>query len=110
MKDSRRALSAVSLPNGVYALGGYDGEKYLSSVEKYDNETNQWVQVSSMLQKRCTLSSVSSNDCRYIYAIGGFNGSALETVERYDVIIGKWEQIKNMNSKRFMHASVLIRE
>mmetsp|Transcript_33008 Transcript_33008/g.29261 ORF Transcript_33008/g.29261 Transcript_33008/m.29261 type:complete len:121 (+) Transcript_33008:312-674(+) len=110
MKDSRRALSAVSLPNGVYALGGYDGEKYLNSVEKYDNETDQWVQVNSMNQKRCTLSSVSSNDCRYIYAIGGFNGSALEKVERYDVVEDKWEQIKSMNSSRFMHASVLIRQ
>lgn len=110
MSDQRRALTAVSLPNGVYAIGGYDGEKYLNSVERYDQETNLWLPVKPMKQKRCTLSSVSSNDCRYIYAIGGFNGHPLETVERFDVQDGEWELIKSMNSKRFMHASVLIKQ
>lgn len=110
MSHPRRALSAVSLPNGVYAIGGYDGESYLSSVERYDQESDQWIQVQPMNNKRCTLSSVSSNDLRYIYAIGGFNGSALGSVERYDVIENKWELRPNMNSKRFMHASVLIRQ
>lgn len=109
MGDPRRALSAVSLPNGVYAIGGYDGEKYLNSVERYDQDSDEWVKVKPMNTKRWTLSSVSSNDWRYIYAIGGFNGSALETVERYDVVFDKWENIKSMNSKRFMHASVIIR-
>lgn len=62
MSDQRRALSAVSLPNGVYAIGGYDGEKYLSSVERYDQEKDEWIPIKSMNQKRCTLSSVSSKD------------------------------------------------
>ena len=30
----RRALSAVTLPDGIYAIGGFDGQTYLSSVEK----------------------------------------------------------------------------
>jgi len=36
MKESRRALAAVALPDGIYAIGGYDGRQYLSSVEKFD--------------------------------------------------------------------------
>ncbi len=32
----RRALSAVTLADGIYAVGGFDGQNYLSSVEKYD--------------------------------------------------------------------------
>lgn len=59
---SRRALSAVTLPDGIYAIGGFDGENYLSSVEKYDDSTNEWVFVSSMNYPRCTLSAVSSGD------------------------------------------------
>lgn len=31
----RRALSAVAFPDGIYVVGGFDGENYLSSVEKY---------------------------------------------------------------------------
>lgn len=30
----RRALSAVTLPDGIYVMGGFDGFNYLSSVEK----------------------------------------------------------------------------
>lgn len=35
MTEARRALAAVALPDGIYAIGGYDGKQYLSSVEKY---------------------------------------------------------------------------
>lgn len=31
---ARRALSAVTLPDGIYAMGGFDGFNYLGSVEK----------------------------------------------------------------------------
>lgn len=31
---ARRALSAVTLPDGIYVMGGFDGFNYLSSVEK----------------------------------------------------------------------------
>lgn len=52
MSNQRRALSAVSLPNGVYAIGGFDGEKYLNSVERYDQDSDQWISVAPMKQKR----------------------------------------------------------
>lgn len=35
MNEARRALAAVALPDGIYAIGGYNGKEYLSSVEKY---------------------------------------------------------------------------
>jgi influenza virus NS1A-binding protein len=34
MNEARRALAAVALPDGIYAIGGYDGKSYLASVEK----------------------------------------------------------------------------
>jgi len=36
MKEARRALAAVVLPDGIYAIGGYDGRQYLATVEKFD--------------------------------------------------------------------------
>lgn len=36
MKEARRALAAVALPDGIYAIGGYDGRQYLATVEKFD--------------------------------------------------------------------------
>lgn len=34
MNECRRALAAVTLPDGIYAIGGYNGKKYLDSVER----------------------------------------------------------------------------
>lgn len=34
MNEARRALASVALPDGIYAIGGYDGKQYLNSVEK----------------------------------------------------------------------------
>jgi len=41
MSVQRRALAAVTLPDGIYAIGGYDGQKYLDSVEKFDIRMNK---------------------------------------------------------------------
>ena len=79
----RRALAAVTLPDGIYAIGGFDGENYLSTVERYDDSLNEWVFVSSMNYPRCTLSAVSTGDCHHIYAFGGFDNGPLNSVERY---------------------------
>lgn len=32
MNEGKRALSAVSLPDGIYVLGGYNGKEYLNEV------------------------------------------------------------------------------
>jgi len=82
LNTARRALAAVTLPDGIYAIGGFDGESYLSTVEKYEESTNEWVFVSSMNYPRCTLSAVTSNDFRNIYVLGGFDNGPLKTVER----------------------------
>lgn len=59
---------------------------------------------------RCTHSSVSSSDCRFIYVMGGFDTQAIDSVERYDVIQNTWEILPSLKTKRFMHASALIKE
>ena len=42
MKEPRRALTAVALPDGIYAIGGYNGKEYVNTVEKYDFFANEW--------------------------------------------------------------------
>lgn len=56
----RRALSAVALPDGIYAVGGFDGSQYLNSVERYDD--GRWVLIESMRHPRCTLSALPTPD------------------------------------------------
>lgn len=63
MCDARRALGVVPMPDGIYAIGGYDGQKYLNSMEKYCLITKRWIRMKPMNTARCTLSAVASADC-----------------------------------------------
>jgi hypothetical protein len=38
MAIGRRALASVSLPDGVYAIGGFSGISYLRDVERYEDQ------------------------------------------------------------------------
>jgi hypothetical protein len=108
MNVPRRALAAVSLPDGVYAIGGYNGSKYLASMERYDESQNKWIMCSEMNSPRWTLSAVSSNDWQYIYTIGGFDGSYMDVVERYDHVHDTWDYVTPMMTPRFMHSSCIV--
>jgi len=50
----------VALPDGIYAIGGFDGTQYLNSVEKY--EDGRWTLIQSLNHPRCTLSALSTPD------------------------------------------------
>jgi len=93
MPEGRRALSAVSLPDGIYVLGGYNGCEYLSSVERLDMHSLTWQSMRSMNSARGTFAALADPGCAHIYAIGGFNGSPLDHVERYDVMHNSWEYL-----------------
>jgi hypothetical protein len=108
MNTQRRALVAVALSSSIIAIGGYDGSKYLNSVERYDLASGQWSFLRPMHQSRCALSAVLSPDQKYIYAIGGFNGTALGEVERYAVAEDEWVRVTDLPMKRFMHVAVLL--
>ncbi len=58
----------AGLDQYVYAIGGYDSTYQLSSVERYDIETNQWECIVSMNQPRSALSIAVTNS--KIYALG----------------------------------------
>lgn len=110
MNVPRRAMSAVTLPDGIYVIGGYDGNKYLKSMEKFEVRMGKWISLANMKYARCTLSAVASPDCQYIYSIGGFNGTALNVVERYSVVEDTWTEVRPMMEPRFMHASAVFTE
>lgn len=48
-----RSRVGVAVVNGLlYAIGGYDGQLRLSTVEVYNPETDTWTRVGSMNSKR----------------------------------------------------------
>ena len=81
MNIARRALATVTLADGIYAIGGYDGTNYLNTVERYDEDQDQWIIVSPLNFPRCTLAAVATPDLQAVYVFGGFDGGPLSTVE-----------------------------
>lgn len=49
MSISRDAVGVCLLGDRLYAVGGYDGQVYLNTVEAYDPQTNEWTQVRTQL-------------------------------------------------------------
>ena len=52
MKRKRRYVSAVTLNNRLYAIGGYDSSSRLNTVECFDHLSSQWTVMTPMLQRR----------------------------------------------------------
>lgn len=73
MLVERRAMSAITLLDGVYVIGGFDGDKYLNSVERFDERTGNWEFVEPMNEARCTFAVIASQDLQSVYVFGGFN-------------------------------------
>lgn len=110
MQIPRRALSAVTLADGIYAIGGFDGQNYLRSVEKYDEYSNTWTMVADMREARCTHSAVAIFETQEILVFGGFDISPLASVEKYSVVSGRWEIVAEMPTPRFMHGCLYVKE
>ena len=48
MNETRSRVALVANMGHLYAIGGYDGMKNLSSVERYDPAADEWSQVAQM--------------------------------------------------------------
>lgn len=52
MCHPRDAVGVAVLGDKVYAVGGYDGQHYLKSVESYDPSSNDWTEIASLCTGR----------------------------------------------------------
>lgn len=59
-------MSVVELNGFIYALGGFNGEIRLNSVERYDPLTNQWTLIESMNYVRSDAHACVANNKIYI--------------------------------------------
>lgn len=81
MKVSSRLLSGDALLGACLLVGGWCSGDAISSVERYDPQTNEWRMVASMSKRRCGVGVSVLDDL--LYAVGGHDGSSyLNSVER----------------------------
>jgi len=63
------------------AVGGWCSGDAISSVERYDPQSNEWRMVAPMSKRRCGVGVSVLNDL--LYAVGGHDGqSYLNSIER----------------------------
>ena len=75
--------------------GGYDGSKFLSSCEVYDQYPNAWSPIAPMQCARSRVSVVANGG--RLYALGGFDGTSnLSSVEVYNPESNTWEFTTSM--------------
>lgn len=65
MSISRDAVGVCLLGDRLYAVGGYDGQVYLNTVEAYDPQTNEWTQVTLTNTQNCNM------HMNAVYMLGG---------------------------------------
>jgi influenza virus NS1A-binding protein len=97
------------MPDGIYAIGGYNGKDYICTVERYSIPDNRWEVISVLNSPKCTMSAAASPDFQNIFVIGGFNGQQLNSIEKYDHSSKTFSKfLPSMLQKRFMHTSAVI--
>ncbi|KAG8549494.1 hypothetical protein GDO81_021015 [Engystomops pustulosus] len=106
MQVARIGAGITSCRGLLYAVGGFDGENRLNTVECYHPENDHWYSVASMKTIRSGAGVVCLDN--YLYAAGGYDGNnQLNTVERYNIDHDYWESVASMKHKRSAHGLVL---
>ncbi|XP_064616372.1 kelch-like protein diablo [Liolophura sinensis] len=73
----------------LFAVGGWCSGDAISSVERFDPQTNEWRMVAPMSKRRCGVGVAVLNSL--LYAVGGHDGqSYLNSIERYDPQTNQW--------------------
>lgn len=103
----RAGLAAAVVGEKIYAIGGYNGTHYLSTVEEYNPATDTWRLRAQMPTARNNFAAVEVNG--KIYAIGGSNETGhLASIEVYDHIFNTWEKLDPMEISRTEFVAVTV--
>lgn len=92
MHAKRLGVGVAVVNRLLYAIGGFDGQERLPTVECYHPENNEWTMVPPMKYGRSGAGVAAIH--QHIYVVGGFDGTRqLDSVERYDTELQTWELV-----------------
>ena len=78
-KYKRSCTSIILFEHFVYIIGGYDGQRAMDTVERYDFIAKQWTMAPAMIHRRSSCSSVLTyhKNRPLIYTFGGVQGNQI---------------------------------
>uniref|UniRef100_A0A8D0GJY0 Kelch-like protein 14 n=1 Tax=Sphenodon punctatus TaxID=8508 RepID=A0A8D0GJY0_SPHPU len=109
MQERRASFYACRLDKNLYVIGGRNETGYLSSVECYNLETNEWRYVSSLPQPLAAHAGAVHNGKIYISG-GVHNGEYIPWLYCYDPVMDVWARKQDMNTKRAIHALAVMND
>lgn len=100
MGTRRGRFAMVTIDNTVYAIGGCDGRRELSSVEVLDVKSCDWHKMHSRMPTPRSCHGAAELD-GLVYAVGGVHYSVpLKTVEALNPATGVWQSLPPMHTSR----------
>ena len=113
VSEARGCSAAATLQGFLYVVGGKsesDDVKRLSTVQKYNPDTNVWQEVSPLSSPRSSVCAVG--DGSYLYAIGGMceTGKFMNIVERFNPANNTWSKCRSTLAKRRHAAGAAIKQ
>uniref|UniRef100_G1NVQ8 Kelch like family member 14 n=1 Tax=Myotis lucifugus TaxID=59463 RepID=G1NVQ8_MYOLU len=109
MQERRASFYACRLDKHLYVIGGRNETGYLSSVECYNLETNEWRYVSSLPQPLAAHAGAVHNGKIYISG-GVHNGEYVPWLYCYDPVMDVWARKQDMNTKRAIHTLAVMND
>ncbi|XP_076072737.1 kelch-like protein 24 [Mytilus galloprovincialis] len=101
MNIARSELGLVMLDGFMYAIGGWDGNVRLDSVEYYNIETNVWTIIPPMKIALTSPACVSLNGM--LYVTGGAvleDGDGIDIVQLFNPRTQTWSEMRSMKIPR----------
>ncbi|XP_063443616.1 kelch-like protein diablo [Mytilus trossulus] len=101
MNIARSELGLVMLDGFMYAIGGWDGNVRLDSVEYYNIETNVWAMIPPMKIALTSPACVSLNGM--LYVTGGAvleDGDGIDIVQLFNPRTQTWSEMRSMKIPR----------
>jgi len=97
----RSELGLAMLDGYIYAVGGWEGNHKVESVEKYDSVRNKWSFVAPMKTPLMSASVISCNGMLYV-AGGDIHEECdgISVLQRYDPRSNKWTEMASMGMGR----------
>merc|ERR1719271_789016 len=100
MAEPRHAAAAAVGSRMLYICGGHNGQRALSSAERFDLTLNRWEELIPMAQRR--EGAGAAVIAGTLFVCGGLDGRryALGCAERYDTDKDAWVKVEAMAMRR----------
>ena len=97
----KRLIASAQQDDNVYISGGYDGKQFLTTMMECkicpDLTVKPKLLANMSVGKDChALVSMSNTKGKFVYSLGGYNGSRLTTCEKYYVQKNSWESTHSL--------------